>query len=96
MNMTQLHHLLAEHPATDIQIQSHHEGVYFTVEIRHQDRVHRLHGQKGKPLVFRDEESARNTLQQQGIRNVTSRRILSRLSTLAQPVLNNAWRAQVA
>lgn len=96
MKMTELHHHLEQHPATDIQIQAHHEGVYFTVEISHGETNYRLQGQKGKPLVFRDEESARDMLQQMGIRQVKSRRILSRLSALAQPVLNQSWRAQIA
>jgi len=96
MKMTELHQLLKQHPAMDIQIQSHHEGVYFTVEISHNQTSHRLHGHKGKPLVFRDEESARDMLQQLGVNQVKSRRILSRLSALAQPVISQSWRAQIA
>ncbi len=96
MKMTELHHLLEQHPATDIQIQSHHEGVYFTVEISHNEETHRLHGHKDKPLVFRDEESARNMLQQVGVERVKSRRILSHFSALAQPEVSHGWRAQIA
>ncbi len=96
MKMTELHHHLEQHPATDIQIQSHHEGVYYTVEISLGDQHYRLQGQKGKPLVFRDEETARDMLQQLGVQQVKSRRILSRLSALAQPVMNQSWRAQIA
>lgn len=96
MKMTELHHHLKQHPATDIQIQSHHEGVYFTVEIRHGEACCRLQGQKGKPLVFRDEETARDMLQQLGIQQVKSRRILSRFSALAQPAMIPGWQAQIA
>ncbi|WP_028304734.1 DUF6482 family protein [Oceanospirillum maris] len=96
MKMTELHQLIEHHPSVEVQIQSHHEGVYFTVEIILGDMTYCLHGQKGKPLVFRDEDSARNLLQQSGIKQVKSHRVLSRLSTLAQPLLNTGWRAQLA
>lgn len=96
MKIQELHQLLEQHPATEIQIQSHHEGVYFTVEIAHGDDRRCLHSQKDKPLVFRDEESARNLLQQAGIDQVRSRRILSRFTTLAQPAMNMSWNARFA
>ena len=31
MKMTELHQLIEHHPSVEVQIQSHHEGVYFTV-----------------------------------------------------------------
>lgn len=96
MNINELQHLLQQQQPVDLHIQSHHEGVYCTVEIRIAGEVHRLAGQKNKPLVFRDEESARNLLQQAGIARVKSQRILSRLSTLAKPVLEPRWSAGIA
>lgn len=96
MKMTELHQLIAQHPVVDVQIQSHHEGVYFTVEITLAEQTYCLHGHKDKPLVFRDEESARNLLEQAGIGSIKSHRILTRLSTLAPPVQQPAWRAQFA
>lgn len=96
MKMTELHSLLQAEPHTPIHIQSHHDGVYFTVEIEHADETHQLRALNGKPMVFRDEEAARNLLQQAGIQQVKARRILSGFSTLAQPGFQPSWQARFA
>ena len=94
--MTELHSLLKAEPHTPIHIQSHHDGVYFTVEIEHADETQQLRALNGKPMVFRDEEAARNLLQQAGIKQVKARRILSGFSALAQPGFQPSWQARFA
>lgn len=96
MKMTELHCLLEQAPHTPIHIQSHHDGVYFTVEIEHDDETHSLRGLNGKPMVFRDADAARNLLQQAGIQQVKARRVISGFSTLAQPSFRSVFQARLA
>lgn len=96
MKMTELHSLLQAESHPSIHIQSHHDGVYFTVEIEHGDETQQLRALNGKPMVFRDEEAARNLLQQAGIKQVKARRILSGFSTLARPGFQSSWQARFA
>jgi len=96
MKLTELNHLISQAPQTHIHIQSHREGVYFTVEIQQKEMTHQLRALNGKPMVFRDEESARNMLQQAGIKQVKARRVLPSFSALAQPNFKNTWQARLA
>lgn len=88
MKMTELHSLLEQAPQTPIHIQSHHEGVYYTVEIEWQDEMYSLRGLNGKPMVFRDADAAHNLLQQAGIRQAKARRVMSGFQVISQPVFS--------
>lgn len=80
----------------EIHIQSHHEGVYYTVQVMMNEQKHQLQGLNGKPIVFRDEESARNLLQQAGIKEVQSRRIFSRFNTMMNKTFNSGFSSYLA
>ncbi|OPX54797.1 hypothetical protein SAMN02745127_02389 [Oceanospirillum multiglobuliferum] len=80
----------------EIHIQSHHEGVYFTVQVMMDEQKHQLQGHNGKPIVFRDEESARNLLQQAGIHQVQSRRVNSCFNSIVHKTFNSNFSTRLA
>lgn len=80
----------------EIHIQSHHEGVYFTVQVLMDEQKYPLKGFNGKPIVFRDEDSARNLLQQAGIHQVPSLRVTSRFNSLISQGISSGFSARLA